>query len=385
MIPYARQSIVDADVAAVAEVLRSDFLTQGPAVPRFENAVAAYVGAKHAVAMTNATSALHVAMLALGVGPGDLVWTSPNSFVASANCAIYCGADVDFVDVDPRTYNLSVAVLREKLGAARAAGRVPKAVVAVDFAGQPCDFDAIGALREEYGFALVDDASHAIGAGYRGRRIGGLGDVDATVFSFHPVKIITTAEGGMLVTARDDLAARARLLRSHGITRDATAMRFASAEPWEYEMVALGFNYRLTDLQAALGLAQLARIDAMLAARRRIASRYDDALAGLPLTIPYRSPDAESALHLYPVVVHPDAPLDRRGVYDVLRRNGIAPNVHYIPIYLQPFYRDRGFEPGYCPVSETYYAGALSLPMYADLREDAQAHVIAVLRSALGR
>lgn len=314
------------------------------------------------------------------------MWTSPNSFVASANCARYCGADVDFVDIDPATYTMSVRALSEKLRVARLAGRLPKVVIAVDFAGRPCDVDPIAALREEYGFALVDDASHAIGATYKGKRVGGFTSVDATVFSFHPVKIITTAEGGMLVTSRDDIAERARLLRSHGITREASAMVASSPEPWEYEMIALGFNYRLTDLQAALGYAQLSRIETMLAARRAIAQRYDRALADLPIHIPVGDDaGSQSALHLYPIVLRPEAPCDRRTLYDMLLRSGVAPNVHYMPIYLQPYYRDLGFQPGYCREAEAYYRGALSLPMYADLDEDAQDRVVTVLRAALER
>lgn len=384
MIPYARQSIDDADVQAVVDVLRSDFLTQGPAVARFENDVASYTGARHAVSTSNATAALHVAVAALGVGPGDLVWTSPNSFVASANCARYCGADVDFVDIDPRTYTISPASLEEKLGRARAAGRLPKVLVAVDFAGQPCDLEAIAALRERYGFSIVEDASHAVGATFRDSRVGDGTYADITVFSFHPVKIITTGEGGVATTQNDGLAASMRLLRSHGVTRDTSAFMRGDRDPWEYEQVALGYNYRLSDVHAALGSAQLARIGSFLERRRAIAARYDRELDGLPVVTPYQHPDGRSAYHLYPIVLHEDAPMSRRALYDRLRERGVAPNVHYIPIHTQPYYEVLGFRRGDFPIAEAYYDRALSLPMFVSLTDDEQGRVIAELREALG-
>lgn len=382
MIPYARQSIDQSDIASVEEVLRADFLTQGPLVPGFEGALAQRGGAKHAVAVNSATAALHLACLALGVGPGDLVWTSPNSFVASANCARMCGADVDFVDVDERTYTMSAQRLEEKLAAAKRSGRLPKAVVTVDFAGQPCAYDEMLRLRDSYGFALIEDASHAVGAMYRERPVGSLG-ADVTAFSFHPVKIITTGEGGMALTDRADLARRMALLRSHGITRDPAQMRGAHREPWEYEQLALGFNYRMTEIAAALGLSQLKRLDAFLERRRAIAARYDRELADLPLTLPYQHPDAQSSLHLYPVRVRADARLTRAELYDALRERGVAANVHYMPIHLQPYYRALGFAEGDFPQAEAYYRETLSLPLYPDLSDEEQSRVIEALHGAL--
>ena len=382
MIPYARQSIDDGDIAAVVDVLRSDFLTQGPVVPRFEQCVADYCGAKHAVAVSNATSALHIAVKALGLQRGGLLWTSPNSFVASANCALYCGADVDFVDIDPRTYNMDARELERKLHRARRGGRLPDVVVSVDFAGQPCENDRLAALREEYGFRIVEDASHAIGASYAGERVGSGRYADITVFSFHPVKIVTTGEGGMAVTNDSTLADRLALLRSHGVTREPRLMTQAP-EPWEYAQIDLGFNYRLTELQAALGISQMERIDQFVRRRREIAARYHTALADTGLILPYEHERASSAYHLYVVQVPEGGGLDRRKLYDRLRSRGIAPNVHYMPIYLQPFYRALGFSTGHCPNAEQYYARALSLPMYAGMTEEEQQRVIDALTSAL--
>jgi len=383
MIPYARQSIAREDIDAVVDVLNSDFLTQGEVVPAFERALAAFSGAPHAVAVSNATSALHVAVAALGLGPGDLLWTSPISFVASANCGRYCGAEVAFVDIDPRTYNIDPRALAAKLEAAERAGRPPKVVVIVDFAGQPCELDEIDALRRRYGFAIVEDASHAIGARYRGVRVGAPRFADVTVFSFHPVKIITTGEGGAAVTGDADLAARMALLRSHGVTRDAAAMLETGHEPWEYEQIGLGYNYRLTEIQAALGLAQLRRIEGFLERRRRIAARYDAALADLPLLLPYQLPYVESAYHLYPIQVKDEARLDRRALYDALRERGIGTNVHYIPIEDQPYYRERLPAGSASPVAQAYYRRALSLPMYAALTDGEQDRVIATLHALL--
>lgn len=382
MIPYARQSIDDADAAAVMEALRSDFLTQGELVPAFERELAQYAGAQHAVAVCNATSALHLAVRALGLGPGGLLWTSPNSFVASANCGRYCDAEVDFVDIDPRTYNLDPELLAAKLEEAGKRGRLPDIVVAVDFAGQPCDLDALSDLRTRYGFKLVEDASHAVGAAWNGRATGS-GDADVTIFSFHPVKIITTAEGGMALTNDAAVASRMRLLRSHGITRERPEMRADAPEPWYYEQVDLGYNYRLTELQAALGRAQLRRIDEFLQRRRAIADRYDRELAGLPLVLPWQDPRAASSYHLYPIQVREDAPLSRRELFDALGASGIRANVHYIPIHTQPYYRDLGFGPSDFPRAEAYYARALSLPMYAALDDLGQSRVIAAIREAL--
>lgn len=373
--PYARQHIDEVDLRAVAAVLASDYLTQGPAVEAFERAVAQFAGAGHAVATNSATSALHVAMLALEVGPGDVVWTSPNSFVASANCARYCGAGVDFVDIDPQTYNMSPAALATKLTVAERAGRLPKVVVPVHFGGQSCEMAPMRELAERYGFAIVADASHAIGGTYQGRPVGSARDADITVFSFHPVKIITSGEGGMLVTDDAALAERARLMRSHGVTRDARAIA-PDAEPWEYEQHALGFNYRLTDIQAALGTAQLGRIAGFIDRRHAIARFYDEALRETPYLTPVQHPDVRSAYHLYPIRV----PFgQRRRVYDVLHRAGVLVNVHYIPIHTQPYYRALGFRRGDFPNAEHYYAEALSLPMFVDLTDAQAGRVVDVL------
>jgi UDP-4-amino-4,6-dideoxy-N-acetyl-beta-L-altrosamine transaminase len=385
MIPYGRQDIRSEDVEAVVEVLRSDFLTQGPAVPAFEAAVAAKVGARHAVAMNSATSALHAACMALDVGPGDLVWTSPITFVASANCARYCGAEVDFVDIDPRSYNLNVAALAAKLERAAAAGRLPKVVIPVHLCGQSCEMEPIHALAQRYGFRIIEDASHAIGGRYRGGPVGDGRYSDITVFSFHPVKIVTTAEGGMALTQDDELARRLQRLRSHGITRESAEMSHAPDGPWYYEQLELGYNYRLTDLQAALGTSQLARLDAYVARRAALARAYDAALADLPLTTPWQHPDTASAWHLYVVRLHTQAiARSHRQVFEALRAAGIGVNLHYIPVHTQPYYRALGFGPGQFPEAERYYAEAISLPMYPTLTDAQQAEVVAALQRALG-
>jgi UDP-4-amino-4,6-dideoxy-N-acetyl-beta-L-altrosamine transaminase len=382
MIPYARQHIDDVDIAAVAAVMRSDFLTQGPAVERFEEAVAQRVGGRHGVAVCNATSALHVALCALGVGPGDRVWTSPNSFVASANCARFCGADVDFVDIDERTYNLSAEHLAAKLEAAARTKALPRVVIPVHFAGQPCEMDAIRALAARYGFAIVADASHAIGATYRGVPVGSPAQADVTVFSFHPVKIVTTGEGGMAVTDDERLAERMRLFRSHGVTRDPARMERRGEGAWYYEQHELGFNYRLTDIAAALGSAQVSRLDAFLARRRAIAARYDAALADLPVVRPRQHPDVASAYHLYPVRISAGEAA-RKAVFEAMHAAGIRVNVHYIPIHLQPYYRRLGFAPGDFPQAEAYYREAISLPMFVDLSDDDVDRVVDALQAAL--
>ena len=382
MIPYGRQDITSEDIAAVEAVLRSDFLTQGPAVPGFEQALAAYCGAARGVAMNSATSALHVACLALGLGPGDRLWTSPNTFVASANCGLYCGAEVDFVDTDPATYNMSVAALEAKLAAAAAENRLPRVVIPVHFAGQSCEMRAIHALGQQYGFRIIEDASHAVGATYLGEPVGNCRYSDITIFSFHPVKIITTAEGGMAMTNDPALAERMERLRSHGITRDPAAMAWDSEGPWYYQQVELGYNYRITDLQAALGRSQLARLDDYVARRHAIAARYDAALAGLPLTTPWQHPDSRSALHLYPIRLHDAA--RRREVFEALRAAGIGVNVHYIPVHTQPHYHRLGFRPGDFPEAERYYAGAISLPMFPTLTPAQQDEVVAALARVLG-
>lgn len=380
-IPYGRQDIADDDIAAVTEVLRSDWLTQGPAVERFERAVADYCGSRHAVAVNSATSALHIACAALELGPGDWLWTTPNTFVASANCGLYCGAQVDFVDIDPHTRNMSVAALRTKLEVARREDRLPRIVIPVHFSGEPCDLREMKALADEYGFCIVDDASHAVGARYEDYVIGATPYSDITVFSFHPVKIITTAEGGMAVTANDELAARMQRLRSHGITRNPADMKREADGPWYYEQVELGFNYRLTDIQAALGASQIQRLDDYVARRHELADRYDALLADLPLKLPYRNPANRSALHLY--VIELDDPARRREVFEALRAADIGVNVHYIPVHTQPYYRDMGFAAGDFPAAEAYYAAAISLPMYPTLTESEQDRVVSVLASQL--
>ncbi|HYD74799.1 UDP-4-amino-4,6-dideoxy-N-acetyl-beta-L-altrosamine transaminase [Ramlibacter sp.] len=383
MIPYGRQQISAEDMEAVRAVLGSDFLTQGPAVPAFERAVADYVGAPHAVAVNSATSALHVACLALDLGPGDLAWTSPNSFLASANCARYCGAEVDFVDIDPHDLNLSVPALRRKLEEAAARGRLPKVLIPVDFAGRSADLQAMRELADRYGFAIVEDASHAIGATYRGHKVGGHGWADITVFSFHPVKIITSGEGGMALTHRPELARRMELARSHGMTRDPSQMGGTPHGSWYYEQVALGWNYRMTDLQGALGTSQLGRIEAFLARRQAIRARYDRGLAQLPLWLPAPDRDGRSALHLYPIQLAPEAGRERRTVFDELRAGGIGVNVHYIPIHTQPYYRALGFRDGDFPAAEAYYARAITLPLHAGMTDADTDAVIAAVQAAL--
>lgn len=378
---YGRQHITDEDVAAVAEVLRSDFLTQGPAVPQFEGALKALTGAPHAYAMANATAALHLSCLALGLGPGDLTWTSPNSFVASANCALYCGADVDFVDIDPVSFNMSAEALEAKLEAAEGAGRLPKVVIPVHFAGQPCDMGKIGALAQRYGFRVIEDASHAVGAMLGNMPIGACADSDIAVFSFHPVKIVTTGEGGAALTRDPAVAERLELLRSHGVTRREALMSGPSEGDWYYEQVALGFNYRMTDIQAALGTSQLTRLDTYLRRRHALAALYDARLAGLPLTIPTRLPGRYSAFHLY--VVQLDDPALRRPVFDALREARIGANVHYIPIHLQPFYRALGFAPGDFPNAEAYYARAITLPLHPQMSDGDVDRVVECLTGAL--
>jgi UDP-4-amino-4,6-dideoxy-N-acetyl-beta-L-altrosamine transaminase len=383
MIPYGRQDVTDDDIAAVVATLRSDFLTQGPQVPRFEQAVAGYVGSAHAVAVNSATSALHIACLALGLGPGDWLWTSPITFVASANCARYCGAQVDFVDIDPVTANLSVPALQAKLEAAERIGRLPKVVVPVHLCGSPCDMPAIHALGRRYGFRIIEDASHAIGGRLRGEPIGNGRHSDITVFSFHPVKIVTSAEGGMAVTNDAALAEHMQRLRSHGITRDPDQMDQAPDGPWYYQELELGFNYRMTELQAALGCSQLCRLDAYVAARHERARRYDAALADLPITLPHHDPRDHSALHLYVVRVPPTSGTTRAAVFERLRQRGIGVNVHYIPVHLQPYYRRLGFRAGDFPQAERYYAEAISLPMFAVLTDEQQDHVIEAVHEAL--
>lgn len=383
-IPYGRQNITPADIEAVVAVLRSDFLTQGSTVPAFERAVADRVHAQHAIAVNSATSALHAACLAMGLGGGDILWTSPISFVASANCGLYCGARVDFVDIDRDTFNMCPEALTRKLEQAERENSLPKIVVVVHMAGQPCDLRAIHALSRRYGFRIIEDASHAIGASYRGSPIGNCEFSDAVVFSFHPVKIITTGEGGMVLTNDPELARKAALFRSHGITRDTQQMVHDPDGPWYYEQLELGFNFRMTDIQAALGLSQLQRLDDSVAARHRLASRYAELLAGLPVSVPVQRSEGRSAFHLYVVRLQLNRiNRSRREVFESMRADGIGVNVHYIPIYAQPYHERMGIRRADFPQSEAYYREAISLPMFPTLSSGQQDRVATSLRNAL--
>lgn len=384
MIPYGRQDVSRADIDAVVAVLQSDFLTQGPMVPRFEQAVAARCGTKYSVAVNSATSALHVACLALGLGPGDRLWTVPNTFVASANCGRYCGADVDFVDIDPLTWNLSISALRAKLVQAKRAGRLPKVLVPVHFSGQPTEQEVIWELAQEFGFKVLEDASHAVGASRHGEPVGSCRWSHVTVFSFHPVKIITTAEGGLALTNDEELAWRMATLRTHGITRDVGRMRHDPDGPWYYEQLELGHNYRLTDLQAALGVSQLERLDEFIERRNMLARRYNGRLAGLPLQLPTVQPGNRSAFHLYVVRLKRDAvKKTHREVFEALREKGIGVNLHYMPVHLQPYYRELGFGTGLCPEAERYAEEAISLPLYPGLTEVEQDEIVEKLHMNL--
>jgi UDP-4-amino-4,6-dideoxy-N-acetyl-beta-L-altrosamine transaminase len=385
IIPYGRQSIGADDIDAVVQVLRSDFLTQGPTVPAFESAVANYCNAECAVAVNSATSALHIACLALGVSRGDLVWTSPITFVASANCVLYCGADIDFVDIDPLTYNLSINCLRYKLEEAKKVGRLPKVVIPVHMAGQSCDMAEIHNLSKLYGFKIIEDASHGIGSKYKNERVGNCRFSDITVFSFHPVKIITAGEGGMATTNNPLIAKKMRLYRSHGITSvDVDMLTRPTQEIWNYQQIELGFNYRMTDIQAALGLSQLNRLDHFVERRHQIATKYDQLLQNLPLTTPYQCNDIYSSHHLYIVRVNVNlSKQTNKQIYKKMYSQGVLVNLHYIPVYLHPFYERMGFKRGYCPEAEAYYSDALSLPIYPDLSNDQQNRVVTVLSEAI--
>ena len=386
MIPYGKQEITQADIDAVVEVLKSDFLTQGPMVPKFEQTVASHVGAKHALAVNSATSALHIACLALGLCKGDWLWTSPVTFVASANCGLYCGAEVDFVDIDPQTYNLCPNALKAKLEQAKKDNRLPKVVVAVHLCGQPCNMEAIAVLAQEYGFKVIEDASHAIGGKYKDEFIGSGRYSDITVFSFHPVKIVTTAEGGMALTNDDGLAERMNLLRSHGITRDPNLMTGEPDGPWYYQQVDLGFNYRMTELQAALGVSQMQRLDDFVSRRHDLAKRYNELLADLPVTLPWQHPDSYSGLHLYVIRLQLDnINRSHREVFEALREQGIGVNLHYIPVHTHPYYCQMGFKGEDFPKSMAYYREAISIPMFYGLTEQQQDRVVAVLTEILGK
>lgn len=384
MIPYGRQSISQDDIDAVVAVLKSDFLTQGPCTPAFEQAIADYCHVRHVMAVNSATSALHIACLALGVGPGDYVWTTPITFVASANCALYCGAKVDFVDIDPHSYNMSVEKLREKLLFARSNGCLPKVVIPVHLSGNPCDMAGIHALAKEFGFKVIEDASHAIGGQYQNEPIGNCRYSDITVFSFHPVKIITTAEGGAACTNDAGLATKMALFRSHGITRDQAQMTGPSDGPWYYQQIELGFNYRMTELQSALGLSQMSQLDRFVAKRHEIADRYDLMLANLPLQTPKRNESGYSGMHLYIIRLHLNKITKTHAqVFDALRQAGIGVNIHYIPVVSQPYFQRMGFNVKTFPESKNYYAEAISLPMYSDLTIAQQDEVCALLHEIL--
>ncbi|MFO1525277.1 MAG: UDP-4-amino-4,6-dideoxy-N-acetyl-beta-L-altrosamine transaminase [Turneriella sp.] len=380
MIPYGRQNINDQDIEGVVSVLQSDWLTQGPLVPRFENLTAEYCSARYAIAVCNATAALHIACLALQLGPGDSMWTSPNTFVASANCALYCGAKVDFVDIDPKTYNMSVSALEAKLIRAEKEGGLPKVVIPVHFAGQSCDMLPIRNLADRFGFRIIEDASHAIGGKYRNEPIGKCSYSDITVFSFHPVKIITTGEGGMALTNDPELADRMQLFRSHGITRDSEKMHSASHGDWYYQQIELGYNFRMTDMQAALGVSQLQRLDGFVERRHILAGEYETALSKFDVITPWQDPLTYSAFHLYPVqFVMKGA--DRRKIFDLLRKAGVGVNVHYIPVHTQPYYAKMGFHPEDFPETMKYYSRTVTLPLYPGLKKSEQEKIIAEVKN----
>ena len=379
MIYYGRQDISLEDIDAVRAVLASDFLTQGPEIERFEQAVASYCGAKYAVAVSSATAALHIACSAAGLSAGDTLWTSPNTFVASANCGRYCGADVDFVDIDPRTYNMSVEALKEKLHSAE---KKPKVIIPVHFSGQPCDMAEIYRHAKEHDITIIEDASHAIGAEYQGDRIGSCKYSDMTVFSFHPVKIITTGEGGMVLTNDQDLYKQLKLLRVHGITRDVKQMSHNDG-PWYYEQIALGYNYRMTDMQAALGRSQMERLPQFLERRRYLAKRYDELLKNLPLTLPYQMESTNSSWHLYVVRLHQTVKISKVEIFKRMAERGITLNLHYIPVHLHPYYKELGFSAGDFPMSEQYYDEVFTLPLYYGLTDAQQDMVVYALKEVI--
>jgi UDP-4-amino-4,6-dideoxy-N-acetyl-beta-L-altrosamine transaminase len=383
-IPYGRQDINQADIDAVISALKSDYLTQGPAIERFEQSVADYCGAKYAVAVASATAGLHIACLSAGLAHGDRLWTVPNTFVASANCGLYCGATVDFVDIDPKTYNLSIVALKSKLVQAAERGELPKVVIPVHFAGQSCDMGEIAKLSTQYGFQVIEDAAHGIGGRYKDRPIGCCDFSDLTVFSFHPVKIITTAEGGIVLTNQEDLYEQLIRLRSHGITRDPRFLQGESDGPWYYQQLKLGYHYRITDLQAALGTSQMHRLDMFVKRRHELVNRYTDGLQNLPLITPYQDPQTYSSWHLYVIRLQLDQiDLSRRYVFDALRQAGIGVNVHYIPVHTQPYYQGLGFKWGQFPDAEHYYREAISLPLYSGLTNEQQDLVMNKLREIL--
>jgi len=384
MIPYGKQDINQHDIDAVIDVLKSDFLTQGPQVPLFEAAINRTVNSQYAVAVNSATSALHIACLALGVGKGDIVWTSPITFVASANCALYCGASIDFVDIDEHTYNLSPIELEKKLKLAKQQNKLPKVVIPVHLAGQSCDMQKIHQLSIEYGFKIIEDAAHAIGGSYKDKPIGNCQYSDITVFSFHPVKIITTAEGGVATTNNPKLADTMQQLRSHGITRDESLMTEPSHGDWYYQQLELGFNYRMSELHAALGVNQLKRLTQFVAKRKKIAEIYNQQLSKQPIILPKQLVKTESSWHLYIIQLELDN-IDKthQQVFSELRKSGIGVNLHYIPVYLQPYFQNLGFKKGDFPLAEKYYSQSISIPVYAQLTAEMQIKVIETLKQVL--
>jgi len=384
-IPYGRQDINQSDIDAVLDVLHSEYLTQGSVVPAFESRIATYCNVQHAIATNSATSALHIACLALGIGKGDVVWTSPNTFVASANCALYCGATVDFVDIDPHTYNISVERLTEKLVQAEKSGSLPKAVIPVHFSGQSCDMASIHALSQQYDFRIIEDGSHAVGGKYKGEPVGNCRYSDITVFSFHPIKIITTGEGGMATTNNATLAKRLGRFRSHGVeSLTLDSQLHPIQEIWNYQQIDLGFNYRMTDIHAALGLSQMKRLDEFVMRRNDIAKRYDQLLSDLPVVIPWQCPDSHSSYHLYVIRLQlNEIRKTQRQVYEALRVAGLLVNLHYIPVYRQPYYEKMGFIAGYCPQAESYFQEAISIPMYPGLTKKQQDRIVVAIREAI--
>ena len=380
MIYYGKQSVSEDDIQAVVDVLRSPLITQGPMVERFEKRMAEYCGAKYAVAVTNATSALHIACKSAGLSHGGTLWTSPITFVASANCGRYCGANVDFVDIDDSTYNMSADELEKKL----AAGGRPKVVVPVHLCGQSCDMERIHALAKQYDFTIIEDASHAVGATYKKTRVGSCAYSDMTVFSFHPVKIITTGEGGMVLTNNKDLYEKLCLYRSHGITRDPKLMTHESDGPWYYQQVDLGFNYRMTDMQAALGYSQLQKLDKFVARRRELVARYDELLKDLPLRTPFVMEGANPSWHLYVVRIDfSKVKKSKKQIFAEMKEKGITLNLHYIPVHTQPYYEQLGHKPEECPVSLDYYKEAMTLPLYYSLTNEQQDEVVKALKEVL--
>jgi UDP-4-amino-4,6-dideoxy-N-acetyl-beta-L-altrosamine transaminase len=385
MIPYGKQNINQDDINSVIDVLKSDFLTQGPQAPLFEKNVSNYCNSKFGIAVNSATSALHISCLALGLGKGDWLWTSPNTFVASANCALYCGAKVDFVDIDPLTYNLCPDELEKKLIQAKRVNKLPKIVIPVHFAGQSCDMKRIHSLSKEYGFKIIEDASHAIGSKYLNKTVGGCQYSDITVFSFHPVKIITTCEGGMALTNSEELSNCMRRLRTHGITnnKSITPPR-PKNEIWNYQQIELGLNYRMTDIQAALGSSQITRLDEFVSRRHDIAKIYDIAFKQMPVTTPMQTPESYSSYHLYPILIKQSvSKKTQKQIYNVLIKNGVAANLHYIPVYRHAYYESLGFKPGYCPNAEDYFKSSISIPMFPSIAADSQSRVIEIINQEL--